>query len=145
MKDQKRTVQTLLQRIANKAERQKGNRFRNMYGMLNEEMLKDSWRFIRKDAAYGVDKLSALEYEQNLEENVHKLVENLNRNRYRSKLVRRRYIPKREGKYRPLGISAVEDKLLQAAVKQILEVIYEQDFLSRQLGSIQTDQFVQAI
>ena len=55
MKDQKRTVQTSLQGIANKAERQKGYRFRNLYGMLNEEMLIDSWRYIRKEAAYGVD------------------------------------------------------------------------------------------
>jgi retron-type reverse transcriptase len=104
MKDQRKTVQTSLQGIANKAERQKGHRFRNLFGMLNEEMLIDSWRYIRKDAAYGVDKVSAKEYEQNLEENVHKLVENLKKKRYRSKLVRRRYIPKGEGKYRPLGI-----------------------------------------
>ena len=128
MKDQRKTVQTSLQGIANKAERQKGNRFRNLFGMLNQEMLIDSWRYIRKDAAYGVDKVSAKEYEQNLEENVHKLVEKLKRKRYRAKLVRRRYIPKGEGKYRPLGIPAIEDKLLQAAVKRILEAIYEQDF-----------------
>jgi RNA-directed DNA polymerase len=134
MKDQRKTVQTSLQGIANKAERQKGYQFRNLFGMLNEEMLIDSWRDIRKDAAYGVDKVSAKEYEQNLEENVHKLVENLKKKRYRAKLVRRRYIPKGEGKYRPLGIPAIEDKLLQAAVKRILEAIYEQDFLRCSYG-----------
>jgi len=127
MKDQ-RTVQTSLQGIANKAARQKGYRFRNLYGMLNEEMLLDSWRYIRKDAASGVDEVSAPEYEQNLEENIHKLVENLKRKRYRAKMVRRRHIPKGDGKTRPLGIPAVEDKLLQVAVKRILEAIYEQDF-----------------
>jgi len=127
MKDQI-TVQTSLQGIAKKAERQKGYRFRNLYGMLDEEMLKDSWRSIRKDAAHGVDGISAEEYEQNLEENIHRLVETLKQKRYRAKMVRRRYIPKGGGKKRPLGIPAVEDKLLQLAVKRILEAIYEQDF-----------------
>jgi len=133
MKDQ-RTVQTSLQGIANKAARQKGYRFRNLYGMLNEEMLLDSWRYIRKDAASGVDEVSADEYEQNLEENIHELVENLKRKRYRAKMVRRRHIPKGGGKMRPLGIPAVEDKLLQMAVKRILEAIYEQDFYQCSYG-----------
>ena len=81
MKDQSK-VQTSLQGIANKAARQKGYRFRNLYGMLNEEMLLDSWSHIRKDAANGVDDVSAEEYGQNLEENIHELVENLKRKRY---------------------------------------------------------------
>jgi group II intron reverse transcriptase/maturase len=127
MKDQI-TVPTSLQGIAKKAERQKGYRFRNLYGMLNEEMLKDSWRYIRKDAAHGVDGISAEEYEQNLEENIHRLVETLKQKRYRAEMVRRRYIPKGGGKKRPLGIPAVKEKLLQLAVKRILEAIYEQDF-----------------
>ena len=127
MKDQS-TVQTSLQGIANKAARQMGYRFRNLYGMLDEGMLLDSWRYIRKDAACGVDDVSAEEYEQNLEENIHKLVENLKGKRYRAKMVRRRHIPKGDGKTRPLGIPAVEEKLLQVAVKRILEAIYEQDF-----------------
>ena len=128
------TVQTSLQRIANKTKSLKAYRFRNLYGMLNEEMLIDSWRFIRKDAAYGVDKVSAQEYEQNLEGNVHNLVERLKRKSYRAKLVRRRYIPKDSSKLRPLGIPATEDKLLQLAVKRILEAIYEQDFLRCSYG-----------
>jgi len=128
MQDQKNTVQTSLQGIANKAARQKGYRFRNLYGMLNEAMLIDAGRDIRKDAASGVDEVSAAEYEQNLEENIHQLVENLKRKRYRAKMVRRRHIPKGAGKTRPLGILAVEDKLLQMAVKRLLEAIYEQDF-----------------
>jgi hypothetical protein len=56
------------QGIAKKAEREKKYRFRNLYGMLNEELLRDCWRDIRKNAAYGVDKVSAQEYGQNLEE-----------------------------------------------------------------------------
>ena len=90
--------------------------------------------YIRKDAAYGVDRVSAKEYEQNLDENIHQLVEDLKQKRYRAKLVRRRYIPKGNGKLRPLGIPATQDKLLQLAVKRILEAIYEQDFLRCSYG-----------
>ena len=121
-------MQTSLQGIAKKAAEQKEYRFRNLSTMLNQELLVDSWRLIRKDAAYGVDQVSAQEYEQNLEENVRQLVERLKRGSYRAKLVRRRYIPKGDGGKRPLGIPATEDKLLQLAVKRILEAIYEPDF-----------------
>jgi group II intron reverse transcriptase/maturase len=128
------SVQTSLQGIAKKARSNKKHRFGNLFEMLNEEMLHDCWRYIRKDAAYGVDRVSAEEYEQNLVENIRQLVERLKRKRYRTKLVRRQYIPKEDGRMRPLGIPAVEDKLLQLAVKRILEAIYEQDFLRCSYG-----------
>jgi RNA-directed DNA polymerase len=127
-------MQTSLQGIAKKAREQKKHRFQDLYRLLNEENLLDCWRNIRKDAAYGVDRVSAEEYEQNLEENIRQLVERLKRKSYRAKLVRRQYIPKGEGKFRPLGIPATEDKLLQVAVKRILEAIYEQDFLRCSYG-----------
>jgi group II intron reverse transcriptase/maturase len=127
-------VQTSLRGIAKKAQEQKKHRFGNLYELLNEELLLDSWRYIRKEAAYGVDRVSAEEYEENLEENIGQLVERLKRKSYRAKLVRRQYIPKGEGKFRPLGIPATEDKLLQVAVKRILEAIYEQDFLRCSYG-----------
>jgi group II intron reverse transcriptase/maturase len=125
---------TSLQGIAKKAESQKGYRFRNLYGMLDEDFLKQCWRDIRQDAASGVDQVSAQEYEQHLEENIHHLVERLKQKRYRAKLVRRHYIPKGDGTQRPLGIPAVEDKLLQLAVARLLEAIYEQDFLRCSYG-----------
>jgi RNA-directed DNA polymerase len=125
---------TSLQGIAKKAARQKGYRFRNLYGMLDEDFLKQCWRDIRKDAAAGVDQVSAQAYEQHLEENLHRLVERLKQKRYRAKLVRRHYIPKGDGTQRPLGIPAVEDKLLQLAVARLLEAIYEQDFLRCSYG-----------
>ena len=109
---QKVDVQTTLQAIALKAEKQPGYRFQNLFGLLNEELLKDSWRYIRKNAAYGVDEVSAKDYEQNLDGNIHQLVEDLKQKRYRAKLVLRRYIPKGDGKFRPLGIPATQDKLL---------------------------------
>jgi len=127
-------VQTSLRGIAKKAREQKKHRFGNLYEMLNEENLLECWRYIRKDAACGVDRVSAREYEENLEENIRRLVERLKKGIYRAKLVRRQYIPKGEGKVRALGIPATEDKLLQLAVKRILEAIYEQDFLRCSYG-----------
>ena len=134
MQERNVSVQTSLQAIAKKASEQPGYRFRNLFGMLNEEMLKDSWQYIRKDAACGVDRVSAKEYEQNLDENIHQLVEDLKRKRYRAKHILRRYIPKGNGKFRPLGIPATQDKLLQVAVKRLLEAIFEQDFLPSSYG-----------
>ena len=134
MQERSVSVQTSLQAIAEKASEQPEYRFRNLFGMLNEEMLKDSWQFIRKNAASGVDRVSAKEYEQNLDENIHQLVEDLKRKRYRAKLVRRVLIPKENGKTRPLGIPATQDKLLQVAVKRLLEAIYEQDFSRSSFG-----------
>jgi len=120
--------------IAKKAKSDKRYRFRNLYRELNEELLQDSWRLLRKNAALGVDRVSAAEYEANLEENIKQLVERLKRKRYRAKLVRRHYIAKGNGGVRPLGIPATEDKLLQLAEKRLLEAIYEQDFLSCSYG-----------
>ena len=125
---------TSLQGIATKAQKQKRDRFRNLYGMLNEELLRESWREIKKHVAYGVDEVSAQDYEQQLEENIRDLVERLKQKRYRAKLVKRHYLPKGNGQLRPLGIPAVEDKLLQGAVTRLLEAIYEQDCLPCSYG-----------
>lgn len=127
-------MQTSLQGIAKRATDDKGHRFGNLYELLNEENLLWCWRFLRKDAAPGVDKVDYKEYEANLVSNVHDLVERLKRKAYHAKLVRRQYIPKLNGKLRPLGIPATEDKLLQVAVAKILESIYEQDFLNMSYG-----------
>ena len=127
-------MQTFLQGIAKKARERPKHRFGNLYELLNEEFLKDSWRYIRKNAACGVDEVSARDYAKELDANIRDLVERLKRKRYRAKHVRRRYIPKGDGGQRPLGIPATEDKLLQQAVTRILTAIYEQDFLRCSYG-----------
>jgi group II intron reverse transcriptase/maturase len=125
---------TSLQGIAKKAQSQKKYRFRNLYGMLTEERLKESWREIKTHAAAGVDQISAQAYEQNLEGNIRDLVERLKQKRDRAKLVKRHYLPKGNGQLRPLGIPAVEDKLRQVAATRLLEAIDEQDFLRCSYG-----------
>jgi len=127
-------MQTSLRGIANRAATHKEHRFRNLSGLLNETNLAWCFRFLRKDAAPGADRVGVLDYQQDLESNICNLVERLKGQRYRAKLVRRRYIPKPNGKMRPLGIPATEDKLLQVAVAKILEAIYEQDFLDSSYG-----------
>jgi len=105
--------------------------------MLNEEMLQDSWQFIRKDAACGVDRVSAKEYEQNLDENIHQLVEDLKRKRYRAKHAEGSAVhPEREWQVPSVGDAsrATQDKLLQVAVKRLLEANFEQDFLPSSFG-----------
>ena len=78
--------------------------------------------------------MTAAAYEEHLEANIEALAERLKSKRYRTKLIRRKYIPKENGKERPLGIPALEDKLVQLACAKLLEAIYEQDFLSCSYG-----------
>lgn len=125
---------TSLRGIANRARSDRRHRFRHLYTLLNTANLRWCFHQLRKDAAPGVDLVTYADYERDLEANLQALVERLKRKRYRAKLVRRKYIPKGPDKVRPLGIPALEDKLLQLAVAQILDAIYEQDFLDISWG-----------
>jgi retron-type reverse transcriptase len=125
---------TSLRGIANKAATDKAHRFGNLFGLLTVEFLVWCWRFVNRHAASGVDRLDARSYEENLQVNVQGLVAAVCGGCYRAKLVLRRYIPKLNGKLRPLGIPAIADKLLQIGVGKILEAIYEADFLDCSYG-----------
>jgi RNA-directed DNA polymerase len=127
-------MQTSLQGIAKKAKQNKGHRFRDLYRLLNEANLLDSWKYLNNKAASGVDRISTKEFEANLLTNIEGLVASLKEKRYRAKLVRRVNIPKSKGKYRSLGIPTIGDKLIQKTVARILEAIYEQDFLNCSYG-----------
>ena len=126
--------QTTLRGIAKRAASDKVHRFQNLYGLLNVGFLLWCWQFVNKRAASGVDRKDARSYGENLRENIEALVAALKGGRYRAKLVLRRYIPKLNGKLRPLGIPAIADKLLQIGVSKILEAIYEQDFMGCSYG-----------
>lgn len=127
-------MQTSLRGIANKARKLKKYRFQNLYGMLNEPFLKECFFKLNQKAASGVDGVTWKEYKENLDDNIKALVERLKGKRYRAKLVKRQYIPKGGGKKRPLGLPALEDKLVQLAVSIILGEIWEQDFSSSSCG-----------
>jgi group II intron reverse transcriptase/maturase len=127
-------MQTSLQGIAGKAKQNKRHRFRDLYRLLNEVNLLDSWKYLNNKAASGVDRISMKEFEANLLTNIQGLVTSLKEKRYRAKLVRRVNIPKENGKHRSLGIPTIGDKLIQKTVARILEAIYEQDFLSCSYG-----------
>jgi len=103
-------MQTTVRGIAQRARSDRKARFRDLYRLLNEENLSGCFYQLRRSAAPGVDRVTFEEYEQNLDANVADLVERLKEKQYRAKLVRRKYIPKGNGKFRPLGIPALEDK-----------------------------------
>ena len=102
---------------------------------MNVDMLRECFRQLRKDAAAGIDKVTKKEYGSSLEKNLTALVEKLHRMSYLPLPVRRVYIPKPgSSKERPLGIPALEDKLVQAGLARILSAIYEQDFIEDSYG-----------
>lgn len=128
------TKPTSLQAIAHKARTNSAHRFGNLYRELNEGLIRESWRRLNKRAASGVDRVTARDYEKELEHNINTVVSKLKQKCYRAKLVKRHYIPKSNGKQRPLGLPALEDKLVQTAASQLLEAVYEQDFLPNSFG-----------
>ena len=94
----------------------------------------ESWFELNRKSAPGFDRVTPNEYSVNLRKNIENLITTLKDKRYRAKLVRRKDIPKGNGKTRPLGIPTTEDKLLQKAVARILNAIHEQDFQKSSFG-----------
>jgi hypothetical protein len=125
---------TSLRGIAIKAKVDRKHRFQDLYRCLNAAFLHACWKDLNKDAASGVDEVTAWAYEQDLEANIQALARRLKTKRYRAKLVRRSYIPKENGKQRPLGIPALEDRLVQLACAKLLTAIFEADFLDSSYG-----------
>ena len=135
MHSSEENVATKLQRIAEKASRDKGCRFTSLFHLMNKELLLDCFMSLRGDAASGIDNITKEAYGEDLDANLNRLVERLHRMSYRPQPVLRVYIPKPGShKQRPLGIPALEDKLVQAGVVKILQCIYEQDFIDDSYG-----------
>ena len=125
---------TALNAIAFKAHTHPTHRFQNLYGQLNTDALYRAWANLNKQSAGGIDGVSASEFEQRLPENIHALAQQLKDNRFRVNDVKRVYIPKANGKERPLGLPTLEDKIVQQAVSELLQSIWEQDFLRNSYG-----------
>ena len=101
---------------------------------VNEACLTEAFFNLKKTAAVGVDGVTWHEYERNLEVNIPDLHDRIHRGAYRARPSRRTWIPKPDGRQRPLGIASLEDKIVQQAVLWVLQSIYEQDFLGFSYG-----------
>jgi RNA-directed DNA polymerase len=126
--------QTFLQGIANRARRNPSHRFQDLSRCLSEEFLKDSWKYLNKRSAPGVDKVSVKAFEKDIDANIASIVNNWKEGRYKTRLIRRQYIPKGKGKERPLGIPVVGDRLFQRAASRLLEAIWEPEFSEFSFG-----------
>ena len=127
-------VSPALDRVRQVAERNKEVKFTALLHHVTVESLRNAYRAIRPQAAPGVDGQTWEAYGQNLEENLLSLHQRLHSGAYRAKPSRRVYIPKADGRLRPLGIASVEDKIAQRAVVEVLNSIYETDFLGFSYG-----------
>jgi len=123
-----------LLRVMERARRNPQERQLALAHLLDEEALKRAYHRVRKDAAVGVDGVTKEAYGQNLEENIQDLHRRLRTMKYRHQPIRRVHIPKDKGRTRPIGISTLEDKVLQGALCEILEAIWERDFLDCTYG-----------
>jgi group II intron reverse transcriptase/maturase len=101
---------------------------------VNQELLTSSFYELKKNAAVGVDRMTWHEYEAGLEDRIADLHGRIHRGGFRAKPSRRVYIPKPDGRRRPLGIASLEDKIVQHAVRTVLQCIYEEDFLGFSYG-----------
>jgi len=123
-----------LQRIATRAWEAPPLVFNSLAHLVDVELLRVAYQRTRKDGAVGVDRQTAAEFEQDLEQNLRGLVDRMHTGRYHAPPVRRVHIPKGDGRTRPIGIPTFEDKVLQRGAAMVLEAIYEQDFLDCSYG-----------
>jgi group II intron reverse transcriptase/maturase len=128
-------VQSALGRIRQAAKKDKKQKFTSlMHHIYNLSMLREAYYGVKRDAAPGVDGETWREYGENLERNLQELSARLRRGAYRAKAVRRVYIAKADGRMRPLGVTALEDKIVQRATVEVMNAIYETDFLGFSYG-----------
>jgi len=123
-----------LGKVVERAQREPEGRFHARAHLIDVPALERAYRRQRANAAVGVDGVTKEYYGQNLEANLQALHTQLKAQRYRHQPIRRVHIPKAQGKTRPIGISAFEDKVVQDAIREVLEAVYEQDFLDCSYG-----------
>jgi RNA-directed DNA polymerase len=127
-------VSQALERVRQAARVRKKERFTALLHHISIDLLRLSFYALKRSAAPGVDGVTWKDYEAALESNLRSLHDRVHRGAYRALPSRRKYIPKPDGRQRPLGIAALEDKILQRAVVAVLNAIYEEDFLGFSYG-----------
>lgn len=120
--------------ISGHAQRNKSFQFTSLAHLLNVDYLRDCYESLNRNKAVGIDNVSWKDYGENLKGNLERLVWKLKRKKYNPIPARRVYIPKNEKEKRPLGIPALENKIVERGITWILESIYEQDFLNSSYG-----------
>jgi group II intron reverse transcriptase/maturase len=127
-------MSTKLERISELARENRQLQFHSIAHLLTPEALTEAFRSLRKDASAGVDGVTYGEYQKEAGKKILELCERVKAKRYRAQPLRRIYIPKENGKQRPISIPALEDKILQKATVTLLNAIYEQDFYPGSYG-----------
>ncbi|WP_437729602.1 group II intron reverse transcriptase/maturase [Sorangium sp. So ce861] len=123
-----------LLKVAERARQEPKGVFHSLAHLIDVSALERAYGRLRKDAAVGVDGMTKEQYGQELGRRLNDLHDRMASKRYRHQPIRRVHIPKGQGKTRPIGVSALEDKIVQGAVREVLESIYEQDFLDCSYG-----------
>jgi RNA-directed DNA polymerase len=123
-----------LDRVRQVALRDKRVRFTALFHHMTVDLLREGFKALRREAAPGVDGTTWEAYGRDLESNLQGLHTRLHRGAYRAKPSRRVYIPKADGRQRPLGVASLEDKVVQRALVEVLNAIYEPDFLGFSYG-----------
>ena len=127
-------ARSALDRVRERARKDKEVKFTALLHHVTVDRLRDAYRQLRRDAAPGVDGVTWEQYGAQLEDKLVELHARLHRGAYRAKPSRRVYIAKTDGRQRPLGIAALEDKVVQRAVVEVMNAIYEEDFLGFSYG-----------
>src|SRR5436305_2064154 len=128
------SVSQVLGRVRQAARQRRGERFTALFHHLSLNLLREAFFALRRDAAPGVDGLTWRDYEADLEPRLADLHARVHRGAYRALPSRRRYIPKPDGRQRPLAVAALEDKIVQRATAAVLSAIYEEEFLGFSYG-----------
>lgn len=124
-----------LERVRERARQDKQERFTALLHHIDKDRLRGAYRALNRAAAPGIDGVTWRQYGEELESNLENLLERIHRGTYWAQPSKRQYIPKADGRMRPLGIAALEDKIAQRAVVEVLNAIYEEDFLGFSYGS----------
>jgi RNA-directed DNA polymerase len=127
-------MSTEIDRLSVLAKEDPKRQFFSIAHLITSERMYAAFLSLRKDASAGVDGVTYEEYEKDAARNIHELHQRLKDGRYRAQPLRRAYIPKENGKQRPISIPALEDKMVQKVMVEILNAIYEQDFLDCSYG-----------